>query len=295
MVLTLPSKDYRCFPFIAQFTSSSLILASRWLGTGKCSDDAFFKPRTICIILISLISRQFISEPGARPFQGVIGKVMSMIFMHFGERLDHTKTFMKLIFFNSPCHTMVSTTTTREDVYNVRTWFASQPTTQSSIIGIDFFRLGLKGEEYGPFGQLFPLSDPLGSGFVRCIENEVEDYSSDVNYLSHSGAFDKDGVGTLSIDYEIKRVHDYRAELRAKDCVSPISDIRVDLSATRTPEWTSYDLLTLDYVTDLTDRANIWDESKSKIQVCSVIKLIRQDDDNSTVLTEELSVITQPV
>ena len=56
-----------------------------------------------------------------------------------------------------------------ENVYNDKTLFASDRTTQSSIIGLDFFNVGLKGEQYGPFGQLFPLSEPKGSGFFSCV------------------------------------------------------------------------------------------------------------------------------
>lgn len=55
-----------------------------------------------------------------------------------------------------------------QNIYNDQTLFASDPTTQSSIIGLDFFSVGLKGEQYGPFGQLFPMSDPKGSGFFSC-------------------------------------------------------------------------------------------------------------------------------
>lgn len=57
-----------------------------------------------------------------------------------------------------------------QDLYSKQTKFASDPTSKSSIIGIDFYLLGQQGEEeFGPYGELFPLSDPKGSGFMKCI------------------------------------------------------------------------------------------------------------------------------
>mmetsp|Transcript_688 Transcript_688/g.1137 ORF Transcript_688/g.1137 Transcript_688/m.1137 type:complete len:644 (-) Transcript_688:26-1957(-) len=55
-------------------------------------------------------------------------------------------------------------------VYTDRVKIVSDPTTQSSPIGSDFFLIGNRGERYGPFGELNPLSDPKGSGFFDCIE-----------------------------------------------------------------------------------------------------------------------------
>ena len=55
-------------------------------------------------------------------------------------------------------------------VYTDRVKIVSDPTTQSSPIGSDFFLIGNRGERYGPFGELNPLSDPAGSGFFDCTE-----------------------------------------------------------------------------------------------------------------------------
>ena len=57
-----------------------------------------------------------------------------------------------------------------DKVYTDRVKIVSDPTTQSSPIGSDFFLIGNRGERYGPFGELNPLSDPAGSGFFDCIE-----------------------------------------------------------------------------------------------------------------------------
>ena len=56
-----------------------------------------------------------------------------------------------------------------DPVYTNRTQIVSNPTTSSSPIGSDFFRIGNRGERYGPLGELNPLSDPPGSGFFECI------------------------------------------------------------------------------------------------------------------------------
>ena len=49
-----------------------------------------------------------------------------------------------------------------EDAYTSKTSFASDPTTQSSIIGVDFYLVFRQGEEFGPFGELKPLSTYKG-------------------------------------------------------------------------------------------------------------------------------------
>ncbi|EED89764.1 predicted protein [Thalassiosira pseudonana CCMP1335] len=47
-----------------------------------------------------------------------------------------------------------------EDAYAEVTRFVSDPTTGSSPIAVDFFLIGQRGEEFGPFGELFPLREP---------------------------------------------------------------------------------------------------------------------------------------
>ncbi|KAK1742262.1 putative EGF-like domain-containing protein-like protein [Skeletonema marinoi] len=57
-----------------------------------------------------------------------------------------------------------------DKIYTDQTKIVSDPTTSSSPIGSDFYMIGKRGERYGPFGELNPLSDPPGSGFFDCIE-----------------------------------------------------------------------------------------------------------------------------
>jgi len=58
-----------------------------------------------------------------------------------------------------------------EDAYAEVTRFVSDPTTGSSPIAVDFFLIGQRGEEFGPFGELFPLREPEGSGNYKCISS----------------------------------------------------------------------------------------------------------------------------
>lgn len=58
-------------------------------------------------------------------------------------------------------------------VYTDFTKIVSNPNTESSPIGSDFFRIGERGEKYGPFGELYPLGYPPGSGYFDCIERNT--------------------------------------------------------------------------------------------------------------------------
>lgn len=56
-------------------------------------------------------------------------------------------------------------------IYDERTYSVSDPTTLTDPIAVDFFRIGARGEKYGPLGELFPLQDPPGSGYFECAVN----------------------------------------------------------------------------------------------------------------------------
>lgn len=56
----------------------------------------------------------------------------------------------------------------------------SDPTTNSVPVGVDFYLIGEKGPQYGPFGVLTPLQDPPGRGVFRC-----DDYDNAVGPVSH--------------------------------------------------------------------------------------------------------------
>eukprot|EP00804_Cyclotella_cryptica_P027652 CCRYP_010272-RA/>CCRYP_010272-RA protein AED:0.09 eAED:0.09 QI:844/1/1/1/0.75/0.77/9/300/469 len=49
------------------------------------------------------------------------------------------------------------------------TVFVSDPTTESTPVGVDFYEIGEQGEQYGPFGVLYPMQTPPGRGYFQCI------------------------------------------------------------------------------------------------------------------------------
>lgn len=55
-----------------------------------------------------------------------------------------------------------------DEAYNNYTLAVSDSTTSASPIGTDFYWIGKRGERYGPYGQLYPLSEPAGSGAFYC-------------------------------------------------------------------------------------------------------------------------------
>merc|ERR1719221_2162117 len=66
--------------------------------------------------------------------------------------------------------------------YSERTSFVSDPTTESTPVGVDWYlveeRDGVKllGDQFGPFGSLLPvqLNNQTGRGFFRCAGAYVE-------------------------------------------------------------------------------------------------------------------------
>jgi len=51
-----------------------------------------------------------------------------------------------------------------------KTIFVSDPTTESTPVGVDFFEIGEQGEQYGPFGVLYPMQYPPGRGYFHCAD-----------------------------------------------------------------------------------------------------------------------------
>ena len=185
-------------------------------------------------------------------------------------------------------------------MYSKQTKFASDPTSKSSIIGIDFYLLGQQGEEeFGPYGELFPLSDPKGSGFMKCIEDEVEVYSQQINYLRNYAHF-HDESGSLVVEYEIKGGRQFETSELLADCKSPITDgIVLDAVSKRTFEvWPGYDELVLTYKMDksqLTNSTSIFNATTSMLTFCLAIRLVEPDTDPPEVLVEEFNMITQQI
>ncbi|KAL3792962.1 hypothetical protein HJC23_010975 [Cyclotella cryptica] len=50
-----------------------------------------------------------------------------------------------------------------------KTVFVSAPTTETTPVGVDFFEMGEQGEQYGPFGVLYPMQYPPGRGYFYCV------------------------------------------------------------------------------------------------------------------------------
>ena len=166
-------------------------------------------------------------------------------------------------------------------------------------VGIDFYLLGQQGEEeFGPYGELFPLSDPKGSGFMKCIEDEVEVYSQQINYLRNYAHFD-DESGSLVVEYEIKSGRQYETSELLADCESPITGIVLDAVPKRTFEmWPGYDKLVLQYKVDksqLTNSTSMWNAKTSMLTWCLAIRLVEPDADPPEVLIEEFNMITQQI
>mmetsp|Transcript_18565 Transcript_18565/g.40374 ORF Transcript_18565/g.40374 Transcript_18565/m.40374 type:complete len:500 (+) Transcript_18565:347-1846(+) len=164
-----------------------------------------------------------------------------------------------------------------EDTYSNNTKFTSDPTTQSNIIGLDFYLVGRQGEEFGPFGELFPLSDPKGSGLMRCIANNTPPPQPqyDIHYLGVTSNSSIDSIDTV-VYYEIGKDRDYESFVLAKDCANPITNIYQNLTSVRSPKNDTHDSLSLMYSWDksqLTD-SNIWNTTNDKLELCHFVRLV---------------------
>lgn len=62
-----------------------------------------------------------------------------------------------------------------DEVYKENTLFVSAPTTLSDPIAVDFFRIGRRGAQYGPLGELIPIAEYPGSGNFYCAANHTDD------------------------------------------------------------------------------------------------------------------------
>ena len=51
----------------------------------------------------------------------------------------------------------------------------SDPTTSDTPVGVDFYWVGEQGNQYGPFGVLYPMQNQTGRGLYRC-----EGYDKDI-------------------------------------------------------------------------------------------------------------------
>ena len=56
------------------------------------------------------------------------------------------------------------------NAYSALTFYVSESTTRDSPVGVDFYRIGERGNQFGPFGALYPLQmyNQSGRGIWRC-------------------------------------------------------------------------------------------------------------------------------
>ncbi|KAL7534025.1 hypothetical protein ACHAXR_005587 [Thalassiosira sp. AJA248-18] len=60
--------------------------------------------------------------------------------------------------------------------YSALTFYVSDPTTGSTPVGVDFHVIGERGEQFGPFGALYPiqLHNQTGRGYFRCGDSDAK-------------------------------------------------------------------------------------------------------------------------
>ena len=68
-----------------------------------------------------------------------------------GQKIDAALTVRQIFFSNN-----------RNSSYDNDTIAVSDPTSRSYPVGVDFYRVGEKGDQFGPFGVLHPLQEPPG-------------------------------------------------------------------------------------------------------------------------------------
>ena len=162
------------------------------------------------------------------------------------------------------------------------------------IVGIDFYSLGELGEEHGPYGELFPLSNPPGSGFFKCVDGEFEALAYEFSYLRHNYIKSRDEI---VVEYELKngeaaRGREYQFKDLALDCTSPITGIYLNPTYNRMIDkqgWSQMNILYNIDKSQLSNTTNIWNSTTGMLSWCVAVQLI---ESNSTkVLMEELNII----
>mmetsp|Transcript_27009 Transcript_27009/g.46065 ORF Transcript_27009/g.46065 Transcript_27009/m.46065 type:complete len:646 (-) Transcript_27009:335-2272(-) len=74
-----------------------------------------------------------------------------------------------------------------EDMHGSDVIAVSDPVSRSYPVGVDFYSIGETGDQFGPFGVLYPLQEPPGHGAFRCdsdSNNSEEGYS---HFFRHCG------------------------------------------------------------------------------------------------------------
>jgi len=70
-----------------------------------------------------------------------------------------------------------------DKMYSTNTFWVSDPTTGSTPVGADFYLIGERGDQYGPFGALSPLQkyNQTGRGLYRCSDSYANTAASNRN------------------------------------------------------------------------------------------------------------------
>jgi hypothetical protein len=69
--------------------------------------------------------------------------------------------------------------------FDNETIIISDPTMGSDPLEVDFYRIGERVEGSGPFGVLYPLQDPRGSGTFRCDRSVTAENAGYSNIHTH--------------------------------------------------------------------------------------------------------------
>ena len=74
--------------------------------------------------------------------------------------------------------------------YRTSTVFVSDITTGDNPVGVDFYGVGERGEQFGPFGVLYPVANQTGRGYYRCSDPVSSNSTSNTGrHLMKEGGF----------------------------------------------------------------------------------------------------------
>mmetsp|Transcript_29916 Transcript_29916/g.44018 ORF Transcript_29916/g.44018 Transcript_29916/m.44018 type:complete len:106 (+) Transcript_29916:1507-1824(+) len=73
--------------------------------------------------------------------------------------------------------------------YNSGTVIVSDPTTGDTPVGVDFYYIGERGNQFGPYGALYPLqlNNQTGRGYFRCNDTNPYLYGDPFQNINITG------------------------------------------------------------------------------------------------------------
>mmetsp|Transcript_19848 Transcript_19848/g.33804 ORF Transcript_19848/g.33804 Transcript_19848/m.33804 type:complete len:668 (-) Transcript_19848:2283-4286(-) len=77
--------------------------------------------------------------------------------------------------------------------YDIGTYSVSDVTTGDTPVNVDFYLIGEKGEQFGPFGVLYPAANETGRGYFRCSDPVKSNTTANAgrHLMSGGGFFEK--------------------------------------------------------------------------------------------------------